>query len=55
MSLLEKLPKIVEQGRKTAEQILEGWQVVVGRDRYIKPIHYYDKNLELILVSKPKQ
>ena len=24
MSLLEKLPKIVEQGRKTAEQILEG-------------------------------
>jgi len=23
MSLLEKLPKIVEQGRKTAEQILE--------------------------------
>ena len=24
MSLLEKLPKIVEQGRKVAEQILEG-------------------------------
>ena len=26
MSLLDKLPKIVEQGRKTAEQILEGLQ-----------------------------
>ena len=24
MSLIEKLPKIMEQGRKTAEQIIEG-------------------------------
>lgn len=30
MSLLEKLPKIVEQGRRTAEQILEGLE---GRQR----------------------
>ena len=30
MSLLEKLPKIVEQGRRTAEQILEG---IEGRQR----------------------
>ena len=32
----------------------EGWMVVVGRDRYKKPIHYYDKNFELLLVCRLK-
>jgi len=32
----------------------EGWQVVVGRDSYKKPINYYDKNFELILICKLK-
>ena len=32
----------------------EGWMVVVGRDSYKKPIHYYDKNFELLLVCRLK-
>lgn len=32
----------------------EGWEIVVGRDKYKKPIHYYDKNYELILVCRRK-
>jgi len=32
----------------------EGWEVVVGRDKYKRPIHYYDKNFELKLLCKRK-
>ena len=57
MSLLEKLPKIVEQGRKTAEQILEGLEgkqkislqtrelVFPSRDATIKDIFSDQKNV----------
>jgi hypothetical protein len=29
---------------------LEGWSLVVGRGRFYKPINYYDKNYELVLI-----
>lgn len=65
MSLLEKLPKIVEQGRKVAEQILESLDnrqritlqtrelVFPSRDKEIKDI--FSQNKELIIDDSPNR
>ena len=30
----------------------DGWKLVVGRNGLLRPIHYYDQKLELILLCK---
>ncbi len=65
MSLLEKLPKIVEQGRKVAEQILESLDnrqritlqtrelVFPSRDKEIKDI--FSQNKEMVIDESPNR
>ena len=32
----------------------DGWKIFVGRTKTLRPIHYFDKNKELILIYKTK-
>lgn len=33
----------------------DGWSPVIGRSGLFKPIHYYDRKFELILICKKKE